>query len=88
MPVRSRDPSSTSRLPHEQRAGLKRRRKMRSIDRHARRHPVCFVLPIAFVVAVFLRGLLLHGLVRVWARIRTGAVAGAVLTTPLFASLA
>jgi len=36
---------------------------------------------------VLFRGLVLHGLVRVWARTRTGVVASVVLTALLFAAL-
>ena len=51
------------------------------------RTTVLAVLIAALGEEVLFRGLVLHGLVRVWARTRTGVVASVVLTALLFAAL-
>jgi hypothetical protein len=53
----------------------------------AARTTVLALLIAALGEEVLFRGLLLHGLVRVWARTRTGVVASVVLTALLFAAL-
>jgi len=53
----------------------------------AARTTVLALLIVALGEEVLFRGLVLHGLLRVWARTRTGVVASVVLTALLFAAL-